>query len=786
VRTTICCAAAVLVALVAGSPTGAAASPGPFVSAFSSTPDRVWIGQDFWANPLQDWRIRAGTLECPAPAPNRSVFLLTRDVNDRRGSVVATLHVSAFQPSATKSADAWMGFRLAVRGRFGDYRDDAVYGKGIDAGLRADGRLFAGAVVASAPTPTSAVRTLRASLLPARGGSYTLTVTALDAQGREAGLVTATGFTAASTRGGLAMVCHEAACGVREWRVAGTRVVEHPDRAYGPVLFAQYTLSRRVLTLTAQLAPIGESEPQEARLSFLTSGTPPAGLWREAARAPIDPLARTATFRVERWDDTRDRMYRVNYTTVDPSGVRHHASFDGTIRRDPRDKPMVVVAAFTGNNDLGFPHADVVEHVSVFKPDFLAFTGDQIYEPVGGFGVQRAPLDMAVLDYLRKWFLFGWEYRDLLREIPSVMLPDDHDVYHGNVWGAGGRDANDIVPALQRPDVGVQTQKQDSGGYTMPVDWVNMVQRTQTSHLPPPVDPEPVARGIGVYFTEVVWGGVSFAVLEDRKWKSAPAVLLPDAQIVNGWARNPAFDSATSGDVPGAELLGPRQMRFLERWADDWPADVWMKAVISQTLFANVATLPAGARADDVTTKLEIQPPGGYAEGERPVQDHDSDGWPQSPRTAALRLMRKARAVHIAGDQHLGSTIQYGIDAFRDGPYAICVPSVANYWPRRWFPPEPGANRAPGAPRYTGDYLDGFGNKLTVLAVSNPYKLGIAPADINDRAPGYGIITFEHATHRITFANWPRWVNPAAANAKPYPGWPITIHQDDNAGGAKR
>jgi hypothetical protein len=323
--------------------------------------------------------------------------------------------------------------------------------------------------------------------------------------------------------------------------------------------------------------------------------------------------------------------------------------------------------------------------------------------------------------------------------------------------------------------VGVQTQKQDSGGYTMPVDWVNMVQRTQTSHLPDPVDPAPAERGIGVYFTELVWGGVSYAIVEDRKWKSPPAVLLPEAQIVNGWARNPGWDSSKTGDVKGAELLGPRQMRFLETWAVNPDAEIWMKAVVSQTLFANVATLPVGSRADDITTKLPIQPPGGYAPGEAPVQDHDSNGWPQSPRLAALRLMKKAGAIHITGDQHLGMTIQYGIDGFRDGPFAICVPSVANFWPRRWFPGQEGANREPGAPRNTGDYLDGFGNKMTVLAVSNPFRFGIEPADINDRAPGYGIITFDRMARTITLANWPRWVDPRAPGAKPYPGWPITI-----------
>jgi hypothetical protein len=736
-----------------------------FASGFDRTPDRPWIGPEYWANPLQDWRIAGGALECVKAGPARSLILLTRALSDRPAAFSSSIAIAPWNPAADKTSSAWIGFRLAARGRFGDYRDDAVYGKGIEAGLRADGRLFIGDTAGASVGDAASVGSLRVELAES-GGGWQLRLSAHDMQGRErAGTLLAVADPR-GLRGAIGVVCHDAPCRINRWDASGSKINAHDDRAFGPILFTQYTLSRRVMKLTAQMAPVGPSESQEVRLAVRAAGS--TGAWREAGRATIDPMARTATFRVANWDDASDHDYRVSYRS--PA-----ATFGGTIRRDPRGKPKTVLAAFTGNNDLGFPHADVVKHVSTFEPDLLIFTGDQIYEPVGGFGVQRSPLDMAALDYLRKWIMYGWEYRELLRNIPSVALPDDHDVYHGNIWGAGGRDANDIVPALVRDGVGAQTQKQDSGGFTMPVDWVNMVQRTQTSHLPDPVDPTPAARGTGVFFTELLWGGVSYAIIEDRKWKSAPAVLLPEAQIVNGWARNASWDSSKSGDVKGAELLGPRQMRFLERWAADPSAEVWMKAVVSQTIFVNVATLPKGSRADDITTKLPIQPPGGYAPGEAPVQDHDSNGWPQSPRLAALRLMKKAGAIHITGDQHLGMTIQYGIDGFRDGPFAICVPSVANFWPRRWFPEQEGANREAGAPRNTGDYLDGFGNRMTVLAVSNPFKLGIEPADINDRAPGYGIITFDRTARTITLANWPRWVDPKAAGAKPYPGWPITV-----------
>jgi phosphodiesterase/alkaline phosphatase D-like protein len=544
-----------------------------------------------------------------------------------------------------------------------------------------------------------------------------------------------------------------------DWRVAGSKLDSHPDRAYGPILFALHTLSHGTLKLTAQLAPFDEPS---AVVSLEVRDR--SGAWGPVANAPVDPLARTATFRLGDWDDTRDTPYRV---ALDLDGETHE--WTGTIRREPREKPEIVVAAFTGNNDLGFPHADVVGNVRHFAPDLLVYTGDNIYERVADYGIQRSPLSAATLDYLRKWYLFGWEYRDLLRDIPAICLVDDHDVYQGNIWGAGGRHATEFG----KPG-------QDQGGYTMPATWVNMVQRTQTSHLPDPWDPALVEQGIGVYYTHLLYGGLSVAVVEDRKWKSSPTVQIPEAQIVNGWAQNPAYDPVTEGDVPGAQLLGPRQEAFLEEWAADWSGGAWMKVVASQTIFANVATLPPPADTDDVTPSLRVMKPGEYAEGETPVADHDSNAWPQTPRNRALRAMRKGLAFHIAGDQHLGSTIQYGIDEWNDASWAICVPSVANVWPRRWYPSEPGANRPPGAPRYAGEFKDGFGNRMTVYAVSNPVASGAEPTALFDRAPGYGIVTFDRETRRITMANWPRWVDATEAGAEPYPGWPTTIDQTDN------
>ncbi len=115
--------------------------------------------------------------------------------------------------------------------------------------------------------------------------------------------------------------------------------------------------------------------------------------------------------------------------------------------------------------------------------------------------------------------------------------------------------------------------------------FVNMVQKTQTSHLPDPYDPTPAEQGISVYYTECNIGGISFAIIEDRKFKSAPAALLPNADIVNGWPQNQSWNDEWNSRITGASLLGGRQMNFLEAWSNDWSGGTSMKAVLSQTLF---------------------------------------------------------------------------------------------------------------------------------------------------------------------------------------------------------
>ena len=777
--------------------------PVAFQGSWHASPDRRWVGPHYWANRLQDWYVIGGRLVCLESLPMRTVHLLTRRLGPSEDDFEISVRLGEVRSVADDGSVSSGGILLGA-GADLDYRAAALIhhshgpSGGLYAGVDTRGFLFLrdfekeDGLIASSEEALPDTDFVMLSLQARRSrNAYALDIVAYSPNQQTDSIVLAVpDVNGARLIGNLALVSHSSSAnGARfwfeSWQMDGGKLEAFNARMLGPVIGSQYTLSRGTLKLTAQFMPLGDNDGRLTELQMARGEN-----WSTVETSEIVAPGHTAVFRIENWDATADTRYRIAYARSAGAASILHYHY-GTIRKDPVDKSEIVVAAFTGNHNVArpmsggfagvdggwfpwdrgvwFPHNDLVAHVAAQGPDLLFFSGDQVYE---GASPTAADFEQPYEDYLYKWYLWYWAFGGLTAETPSVTIPDDHDVFQGNLWGAGGKAT---PPGLSGAPA------QDAGGYVLPADWVNMVQRTQTGHLPDPYDATPVEQGINVYYTDVLLGGVSFAVIEDRKFKSAPAALLPAANIRNGWPRNRNFNAKTEADAPGATLLGERQLRFLEHWANDWSDGAWMKVVLSQTLFANVATLPDTALDGSVIPSLAILPQGEYAENERTVSDMDSNGWPQTGRNNALRIIRKGFAVHLSGDQHLGSTIQYGIDDWRDAGYALCVPSVANFRPRRWFPPVPGGNRDSAAPSYTGDFEDGFGNKITVHAVANPHKYGKEPEPLHDLAPGYGIARFDRNTRAVSLAAWPRWADPTKGDA-PYAGWPVTFRQEDNYG----
>ena len=76
-------------------------------------------------------------------------------------------------------------------------------------------------------------------------------------QGRERATTVLAVADPRDVRGAIGIVCNDTPCRIGLWEASGPKLDAHDDRAFGPILFTQYTLSRRVMKLTAQMAPVG-------------------------------------------------------------------------------------------------------------------------------------------------------------------------------------------------------------------------------------------------------------------------------------------------------------------------------------------------------------------------------------------------------------------------------------------------------------------------------------------------------------------------------------------------
>lgn len=488
------------------------------------------------------------------------------------------------------------------------------------------------------------------------------------------------------------------------------------------VAFAVYTHQNGVLKMTAQLYPLKPGEERVARLELQRDGD-----WKEVARAEVHYPGWDAHFRIEDWDNSQNVPYRVRHG--------EEAMFEGLIRRDPVDKEEIVVANLSCNSSrtTGL-RPEIVRNLKLQDPDLLFFGGDQTYRHT---------------EHTAGWIEFGLQFREILRDRPTICIPDDHDVGHGNLWGEEGKRSR--IPG------------DSDGGFRYPVEYVNQVQRQQSWHLPDPVDPAPVERGITVYFTRMTVGGIDFAILEDRKFKSGPAGKIPQMGPRPDHINDPGYDPK-SIDLSGLQLLGERQEKFLNEWTQDWTG-AEMKCVLSQTAFCGATHLHGTA-------------------DNRLLADLDCNGWPQTPRKRALEMIRRAWAVHLCGDQHLTVVVKHGLDEFGDGPYGFTSPAIVNTIYRRWWHPldeKPGPNPVPDSPLpWTGDFRDGLGNKISMLAYANPEDV----EDERKRADGHGLVRFNKKTRKVTFECWPRFSDAREGDKAQFPGWPITIDTDANDGRA--
>lgn len=747
------------------------------VDRWDRTHDRVWLGEQFWANPMEDWSIRDGAAECRIAAGGRSIHLLTHQLERPEFSFALSVIVERLTPVD----QGGVGFRLGVKSDINEYRSNCFAPGGWNAGIDGKEAVLAGKRVEL----PEAVRQMKKFLLWVHGepvgdrvrltlsvgegiSSGTALVPLLEQvvnpdqlignvalfhnlqqpnRRQQGGRQQPAGQQGENPPGGRFRFSH--------WNVGGEAFVVRPERVFGPILWTMYSLSDSrsddgfVLKLSALTGPLGEADQQQVELQIERDGN-----WKSLGKARLDTDAWVATFRIAHWNQQVATPYRVIYREQLQDGEIVESSWGGTIQANPTGRPLRL-GALTCQNDYAFPYGPVANNLLKLAPDMLYFSGDQLYENHGGFGVIREPAELSILNYLRKYYQFGWSFREAMKDRPTLCIPDDHDVFQGNLWGEAGAQMADLTAGTS-----------SLGGYRNPARMVNVVHKTCVAHHPDFDDPTPVKQEISVYYGDMVYGDVSFAILADRQWKSGPE------RVDTGGGRadhvaDPDFDTSAL-DKPGLVLLGERQEEFLKRWAADWRGHS-MKVLLSQTVFANVATHHGNYE--------------GYLKA-----DLDSGSWPQTPRNRTIDLMRPSLALHINGDQHLTSLVQYGVHQQRDSNWSFCTPAIAVGYPRWWRPDElqmPHQNRPQHGLPETGEYIDGLGNMAYVYAVGNP----IVPesqnryAKAHEKGSGFGLVTIDTAARTYLIESFRFLIDATDKNPEnQFPGWPVTIHQSENRG----
>lgn len=740
---------------------------------------RHWIGPEYWTNPLMNWRLSNGRIENTHGGWVNEVHSLTHQLEEGDGKFSMRVRLGLLPGRVASDAEvAFVGFKFGAVGHRNDYRSNLLHDlesafaeelmrePPLQAGFTTDGRLIIGSELSERFLMPNHMKDAVLALdviYAAKVAKVRLTVSVSN---EEIGVLESE-IERESLIGNVALACHGLNPPRRkrrdatdlnhprfwfsDWEVIGEKFSFRPEQTFGPILWSQYTLHKNRLKLMAFFVPMEDEANTLAELQVRSGGK-----WSTAARSAIDPLSRTALFRVDDWEGAIDRDYRVTYRWNSADGDAL-AIWSGTIRRNPVEKETIVMAGLSCSHSELFPNRFLVENLLLQDPDLVFFSGDQIYETNGGYWTVTASnkqdVPRAALNYLGKFWLSILGFRDLLKDRPSVMVPDDHDLYSNDLWGKGG------IP---------MERERCFGGYRMHPDWINMVEHSQMAHRPDPYDPAPIGQGIQVHTTSLDVGGVSFALINDRKFKSAPGDVLDAMEplfVMRGERNLSLLDSINeevfdtrSLDREDLHLLGERQLDFLHDWAKDGAP---LRAVLHQSVFCQPHHLM--------------------------LADMDSNGWPQSGRNRALEVIRQANAVMISGDLHFASLVQQGIDDWEDAGWSFTLPAVLTQTHRFWRPTVAGENRLPGMPDYTGRFLDGWGNRMTVWAAANPRSFLIDDPYRGEgertleylrmNGLGYGIVRFNKPDQTVTFESWPVYGAFKGQEAhRQHPGFPRTVN----------
>lgn len=160
--------------------------------------------------------------------------------------------------------EAYTGFRLEAKEIFYDYRSASVFGEVLDVGINGEGRTIIDEQISEHKVDLSKPFTLKLKG-EFKNQSYSLLLSAGNQSKNSKPLERiADGIDPTDLVGNFALVANGSnkrgdpvkLVSFSDLVFQGKKITENAHRIFGPIVFAQYTLEKNTLKLTAQLAPI--------------------------------------------------------------------------------------------------------------------------------------------------------------------------------------------------------------------------------------------------------------------------------------------------------------------------------------------------------------------------------------------------------------------------------------------------------------------------------------------------------------------------------------------------
>jgi hypothetical protein len=385
--------------------------------------NRRYVGPDYWANDLADWRVSQGQLLCVSACPQRSLHLLTQSVEADSGELWLAVEAQLLRPDLKRG---FFGFQIGTQAPVDDYRAAAIRGQGAVCGLTAGGELFIGdtaRATALSPLDLRVAWRLRLRAEPQGAERYRLTLSVHEIHtDRRLEEISQDSVPLIALRGGLALVSSFAdkqdsaqrpTLRFDRWQVGGALLRPHPERAYGPILFARHSLDQQTLLLAAYLAPV---DPQTTRLVKLEIDQGQGFVL--AKESSLDPLSRVARFQLSAWSPEGPVPYRLSCQIATDSGLTSYRLVDTLL---PPPPPLAQQDLITLGlpSDHSYPYPRLMGLLRSIDPHWHLGLAPRPLTPLPDSLAN--PDHPACLSHLQQWQELGWMMAPLWQQRPSLL-----------------------------------------------------------------------------------------------------------------------------------------------------------------------------------------------------------------------------------------------------------------------------------------------------------------------------------------------------------------------------